>query len=262
MSVKITGLNLLNANVYDRILITERNSDYRVYIQKNNPQKKEVFSRFKGTPIGYKISEELNNKTDEQKIIIITKKFLEYARINKISKDYISYNKIYDVASGSREFRMQIFNSNLKVISQMVIYKYLNDRLKFICENQNINSMTVSLEEHSSYIKSPYHISLELLKQDGKIVDFEKDFLEDLIYTKLNEIGEYATVEPRIYLTKTFLDTEELMPYVLRCGNLIINIVNDRYLLKEIKKIVDNYNINLHKQKTLHMDMQMKMEGF
>ena len=83
-------------------------------------------------PTEYRFSDELKGKTDEEKIIMITKKFLEYARINKLSKDYLAYNKIYDVASGTREFRMRLFNPNLNVISQMIMNKYLDDRLKFM----------------------------------------------------------------------------------------------------------------------------------
>ena len=109
MAVKITGLNLLDSNFYDRLLVTEKNHNYRVYVQKDKKIKPEDIFRDKGIAVGQKISDELKQKTDEEKIISIINRFLEYANINMIGKDYLAYNKIYDVASGTRKFRMQIF---------------------------------------------------------------------------------------------------------------------------------------------------------
>jgi len=263
MSVKITGLNLLNSNFYDRILINKKDSNYRIYIQKNKKIKPQDIFRGKGIPTEYKFTDELRDKTDEEKIIMIAKEFLEYANISMISRDYFAYNKIYDVASGTREFRMRLFNPKLQIISQMIINKYLNDRLKCIYENRNINAYTIHLSGRTSYTKDTtgYHIGLELLIQNGKLAHFEKQFLEDLIYTKLNEIGEYADFGPKQIFTSIFLKPEEIMQYRLKCGDLRIVFDNDRYLIKEVEKIVNDYN-NLHKQKVMHMNMQMKMEGF
>jgi len=264
MSVKITGLNLLDSNFYDRVLVTEKNNDYRVYIQKDKKIKSEDIFRGKGILIGDKFSDELKEKTDEEKIISILNKFLEYANINMISKDYLAYNKIYDVASGTREFRMQIFSPKLKIISQMIINKYQNDRLKCIYENRNINAYTIHLSGITSYTKdlTGKHIALDLLSQNGKMMEFEKQFLEEFIYTKLNEIGQYTDFGPRKIFTSIFLNSEEIMQYRLVCGDLRIVFDNDRYLIKEVEKIVNNYNTNLHKQKTMQMNMQLKMEGF
>ena len=35
MSVKINGLKLLDSNFYNRILIVEKNSNYRIYVKRN-----------------------------------------------------------------------------------------------------------------------------------------------------------------------------------------------------------------------------------
>ena len=124
--------------------------------------------------------------------------------------------------------------------------------------------MNIHLTGSSSYTKDSagYHISLELFYQNGELAEFEKEFLTDLIYTKLDSIGGDARIEPICYINPIFMHKESTMDYALKCGELRIVLGKDRNLLKQVQEIIDSYYKNLHKQKIMHMNMQMKMEGF
>ena len=63
-------------------------------------------------------------------------------------------------------------------------------------------------------------------------------------------------------LSQIYIHKEAVVQYILICGSLRIIFDSDKFLLKEVEKIVNDYNENLYKQKTMHMSMQMKMEGF
>ena len=258
MAVKISGLNLLNANMYDRILLTESEGTYRVYIQKQGNRDLD------GIHVGINFSEEIKEQSDEQKIISIVDKFLEYANISTLTKDYQAYNKIYEVARGSRELAFKTQEAMLEVIKQKVFQKYINDRLKFCSENRNVNFITLSLEGKSSYAKkTSKHISFSLLTHNCELMGFEKEFLRGFICSRLYEIGEYAMIDSRSYLNSILVTREELVQYYLICGDLRIVLGSDRYLIKEVSEIVDDYNIQ-RKQQNLEQSkkIQLKMEGF
>lgn len=259
MAVKIHGLTLLDSNIYDRILLTGSESGYRIYIQKNDVQ------RLPGVHVGSCFSEEIKGQSDEQKIISIVDKFLEYVNISMLTKDYQAYNKIYEVARGSRELAFKTEGPMLEIIKQKVFQKYINDRLKFCFENRNINFITLSLEDKSSYAKDKKskRMHLELLTNNSKLIEFEKEFLRYFIFNRLHEIGECATIQQRTHLTSVFISKEEFAQYYIICGDLRIVLGSDRTLINEVSEIVAIYNQQIRKQNLEQSKrIQLKMEGF
>lgn len=263
MSIKISGLKLLDANFYNRILIIEKNNNYKVYVKRDKKVIDGIGS-LECIPVGYIFSEEIKSKSEEEKIRLITEKFLEYTRISKVNINY-SWNTRLDsfktiTASGTREFKLQLFNLNLESFSQMILKKYINDRLNFMSEFEDVNTISISLDGHTSYEKNAQHIKLSLLSKNSELESFEREFLENLIYTKLEKTKGHAVIVPTCHMNPIFIHKESLIDYVLKCGDLIINLGKDRKLIEEVQRIINNYETDLRNQKIMHM--QLKMEGF
>lgn len=254
MSVRILGLNLLNANCYNNITITEDNNNYKVYI--NRKKKENSLSLEEKTK--YTPSFSIEGKTDEQKVINVVSKFLEYATINKITGDYMSYNSKHQAISGTRQMKISLFNPKLRIIPQMILNKYLEDRMRFCGQNKDIKHIIINEKPYSSYDLNEDSIRLDLMKKSSVIEEVEKQFFKEYISEKLNEIGKVATLR---YSHTIFVVNNKriLIGYInVVCGNLKIDIEANFELLELIKEIVENYNRELSENKI----MQLKMEGF
>ena len=86
MALYFNGMNLLDSNRYDSIMIrgllTEERQNFQVDVkaQKLDFKNQPIYFRFKGQHIGPIFSQQISSMTDTEKIIEIVKKYLEYSK--------------------------------------------------------------------------------------------------------------------------------------------------------------------------------------
>jgi len=255
MSVTINGLKSLEANDYERIIIREKNGKYQIDVK---PPKNKI----KTSKANWYLSNDLNGKTAEEKIVLIIDSFLRNTKINYVHNNkYLShYDGKFSGVTGTRELYFQLFTEKLGNIPKMLMDKYFKDRLEFCVLNNAITSYNIwSTSRTSSYerVDANYgsSITFHLLQKNGKLANFEKKFLADLIEEKLYESGEKANLERKI------VDYEETgtidFGYFLTCGNLIMRL-REQIIVNEVTEVVNKYN----KERETVKKMQLKLEGF
>ena len=90
MALNFKGLNLLDSNRYDSIMIrgllTEERQNFQVDVksQKLDFKNQPIYFRFKGETVGYTFSEQTSGMNDTEKVIEIVKKYLEYSNVTEI----------------------------------------------------------------------------------------------------------------------------------------------------------------------------------
>ena len=256
MSITINGLNRLNADDYHTIIIRESKENFRVDVKSGK-------NFLDTTKNNHCISEELQNLEGNQTIINIVEYFL---RNNKI--DYIGDKKIlkrYDgtfaVVSGQRKLYMRCFDKRLSGLSKMVMGKYLMDRTSFFEENKDMLLYEVSSSpDQTSYIKtggsSEEYIDIVLKSGNNQLANFEKRFLQELIYDRLTNIGEEAKIiQPSIFY-KELGSYVNLGKYII-CGNFSMRLYGDE-LNGPVREVMNRYNDERKQAKK----MQLRMEGF
>lgn len=257
MSVKVDGLKHLDDNNYDRIIIRQINDSFIVNVRQ---QDKNIYT----ISPQHKLSSELKKEEDIKKIGIIIEEFSNNIRINAIYErkrlDY--YDGTFCGAKGSKELDFQIFDSSIKDTLAMVRNKYRNDRLKFWEENKDINNYEITGNSFgSTYEKIEGNtgsiLKFSFLSQYDRVFDFEKEFLEELLYSKLYSVGEEAKiVGKRGYFpfAETYIDLGNFV----ECGDFSMRLPMTLTLDRIVRNVVINYNYSLEKVK----EKQLKMEGF
>lgn len=260
MAVKISGLNLLNANYYGRIRIVQNSNDYNVHIERTGPKTpKGLFETISPVFVNNQ------NQSDRDKIIAIVASFLQYATIDKIAQGVRLGAKPCDLVSGTRTLKLQIGSPLSETVEQMVLQKYLEDRLKFCVKNNSFKEIVIMTSSATAYriqkdlyTDEPKEMTFGLLCESGKIKEFEKQFFERFITDKLNECGEKATFN---YGHLPFiLETDEYLSgfaYLL-CGDLKISVWSKKELIEMVEQMVDKHNKEIEQSKKI----QLKMEGF
>lgn len=257
MGIVIKGLNHLDANNYNRIMIREENGNYLINIKNNK-------GKYDGLKTSYRISDILDEQTNEEIIMTIIESFLRNSKINKIKDNEFldRYNGKFTVVKGTRELDLQVFNPKLSIISKIIINKYLNDRLEF-CDKGNINSYEIEPTYNKTSYKEINTVfgkvkRLELLQRNGKTAAFEQSFLKEFISEKLCNQNEIAKIVHRGICTPVnchYVPTETC----LTCGNFHIKLLNPNMdLLNEVTEVVNTYN----KEREESKKMQLKLEGF
>ena len=266
MAVKITGLNLLNANIYDEMTIVERDGNYIIAIHSSNKAIQNLYIQSLEPPIKIgTINKNLSNNFNENKVlgdneilINTVQKFLEYATINNLTSKSVFYKSKFQIAGGTRFLKFNLSNQRLNGISQMIVNKYLEDRLKFCAKNENMKKIMIDLGNCTSYEVNADYLKLTLMKDSPNIAFYEKQFFEEFISDKLNIIGDYASLEYVHTIFKT-RGSQTMMEYMnLICGDLKIDIAANAELLEIVKKVVNDHNKELNENKII----QLKMEGF
>lgn len=273
MALYFNGLNLLDSNRYDSIMIkgllTEEKQDFQVDIKALKPDFKNqpVYFKFHGQSVMPKFSEQIKGMTDAEKVIEIVKKYLEYSEVSEIRdlSRLPHYKGWFNIIRGTRNLYLQIYGSEVKVIPPMVIKKYLDDRLIFLTNNEDINLYKIELNHGlTSYKKEKVNdkerICLNLFygEKNDKIADFDQQFLKDFIFDKLNQVGEEAKL---VCITSVTQFTPSISGYGFHiiCGDLVICLNGmETLVLEQIKPYLQEYNESLKQSKV----MQLKLEGF
>lgn len=256
MSISVNGLKELNTDDYSLIIIRESKEKFRIDV-------KSIRNHLETTPNNHYISDELENLDDHKKIINIVEYFLRNNRINYVGDNKIlkRYDGRFAIASGGRKLCMQVFDKKLSSISKMIMSKYFMDRAVFFEECKDIPLYEVSVsDDQGSYIRSVgsngEYINIVLKRNGQQLANFEKRFLQELIYDRLTNIGEEAKIiQPSIFY-------KELGSYVnlgkyLICGNFSMRLYGDE-LNGPVREVMNRYNDERKQAKK----MQLRMEGF
>lgn len=284
MSVKISTKKKLDSNFYNSIMIREVDGNFFVKISGNK-------SSDEYESVSLKLSDNFKGLTDGKKIICIVDSFLENATIDGIEVDicHVGYGGKFIKVSGTRKLYLQLNNPELlRIIIKMIKNKYNRDRYKSIIESED-NLYSIALREKSSSYgmefvscsdcslecsgdRCPKSMTFNLMYVNGKIVGFDKKFIERFIYDKLWEFGCEATVVEEtnpIKLAGGTVIGNSIKAYSIVSGNLSIRFecstFTKDYVCSFCNEIVDKYNSKLEKdilQIDSYKKRQLKMEGF
>jgi len=284
MSVKISTKQQLDSNFYNSLTVREVDGNFFVKVSGNKSNGDYVITSLK-------LSDNFKGITDDKKIICIVDSFLENATIDSIEVDafHVGYGGKFIKVSGTRTLYLQLDNKELlKVIISMIKNKYNRDRYKgIIGSDDSLYNISLS-EKTSSYGKEfvscedccedcsndycPKPMTFKLMYVNGKIVGFDKKFIERFIYDRLWEFGCKAILVEEtkpIKLVGGIVIGNSIKAYSVVCGNLEIrfecSVFTKDYVCSFCNGIVDKYNNELDKellQINSYKKRQLKMEGF
>ena len=286
MNVKIMTKEKLDSNAYNRIVIRKVKDTFNVKVSGNVDLTGFLGDEYSST--SYKLSDSFKDVSSCEKILSIVESFLASTEINciELSEKLVGYAGTFIKISGIRELYLQIDNKDLiKKIVKMVKDKYEHDRYNYCICNNDCNSYCIRLSNKcSSYEKQfincencdgceinsencPKHIEFKLM-YNGKILPFDKNFLQRFIYDKLWEIGLNAQVIETFHdikLADGTLVNRLVDGYCIICGDMTIkfncSVSSSEYIVDICNEIVNRYNGELSDIENAKK-RQLKMEGF
>lgn len=281
MSVKINTKEKLDMNAYERIVIIEKNTGFWVKVSSSKPSEDYSFP-------SYKISDDLKDNTDYEKIVLIVESFLNDTLVDTIEfgATYYGYAGNFIKISGDRALYLQIKDNNLlRKLIKMVKMKYQQDRYNYFADSSDNNLYSIRFcNEVSSYTVKPIlceacdgcdkldnvcpnYVEFKLM-YNGDILHFDKMFISRFIYDKLWEQRVPAKVIANVREDKTYngMSTMNILEgYGIVCGDLRINFncsrACDEYVITICNNIVNRYNSELEKINKVKK-RQLVMEGF
>ena len=286
MSVRITSKKKLDSNAYDKLIVREEDDNYVIKVTgvKHNDQY---------VPVSYKLTDNLKKKSDSEKIISVVESFLENSLINciEISRSCVGCVGRFIKISGTRELYIQISDQELlNKILQMVKNKYERDRYNYVINSEVQETYDIILNKGISYYNRefiscddceyhnecedlrdvcPNHIQFRLMYENGKIVQFDEEFIKKFIYDKLWEIGtdaNIAEVVEDIKLGGVQKIGSAIRGYYITCGNLRIlfncSTFSKEYVKNLCNYVVNKYNNELNEKNSVVKKRQLIMEGF
>lgn len=280
MVVKIKGIEKLNSNWFEEIMISEDTKNCTYYVRVLN----NCF-KFDGEKFNTSFSDYVKGLESEEAIIEIIERYLENVKVNGLTtllncrRERGKWVYIY----GNNSFkvlRTQMFNVKFKEIFQKIKNKYLNDRYEFFWSD-DIKKIKLSLDSKKScYNVYPIECedcdrtiicsedkdaiptcetyvdySVKVDKEKGLPL-FEKKFITELLNYKFSQACEEIQVKS-FNLGKT----DKIDRYIVSCGDFEISFLN-REVFMFILDMVNDYNNELYEIKKNEKKRQLKMEGF
>ena len=279
MSVYIDGLGKLETNYFKQINVVEHsydNIDISVIGKLYNA---------KGKKVVYELE-----KLDERGILLtIVDRYLNSYKINRINDlGKIVNSDLYRLGingfNDERVLNLDLSFDNYAYIYTISLEKYLQDRYNF-CFGEDFKKIHLVFNPiGSSYGRctedcleckyddvcyndddrecEPYiNISL-MTDRDGKLKDFEVKFIRDYLYYIFGKCDDLINIK-NVYREIPYIDSF-VSECILECGDINIIIPYNNSMI-EILKIVDEYNIELSKNKLENnklLKRQLKLEGF
>lgn len=279
MSVKIDGIEKLEANYFKDITILENNKDdISVYV--NGGMSYTTCD---------KLSREFEGLDERGILLLIVERYLDTFKINSIrSVGKLAHSFLYRLNIGGGDSEKNLYldlsKPKYKVIYNMAMNKYLQDRYDF-CFSEDIKQVKISFSTIESkygrcvndcldctYNNNCYknsdnclsYVSLILkTNKDGKVEEYEKIFIRDYLYYMFSKFDDRVKIK-HIYKNTPYIGSRFISEYILECGDIRIVIPSDNSM-KFIFNIVDEYNkelMNIRKENEKMLKKQLKMEGF
>ena len=262
MSVEIKGIDFLDRNNYDKMIIAVKRNNYIVEVIG-------IEKEYKTIDRDNRWSNILDSKSDEEKIEELINYYLDYSNINEINQyEFIPcYDGLFYGIKGTRQLYMNLNNVKFKDIYSRIQTKYINNRMVFLEKNKDIKNYSIGISRGTSYKKEQYNylpdsITIKLqgcINQRNGIKDIvqeEKQFLQEFLYDKFSEQESFAHIEDR-NLHSEDCENYVNLGYHVTCGDLSIGIDNVE-LLPDVVHVVEKYN----KERKDAKIKQLKLEGF
>lgn len=285
MSVKIMTKLKLDTNAYNKLIIREEDGKYLVKISGNK-----VDDKYTSV---FRLTDSMKKMGDVEKIITIVESFLENTQINYIdaSTCCVGCSGRFIKVSGSRELYIQHIENQelLKKLIKMITEKYTRDRYSYVMNSNIKNSYSIVLNKDISYYNRefiscgdceyradceksngvcPKQIQFRLMFENGKLLPFDKEFIERFVYDKLWEVGLSASVvvnKSDIKLHDGTVISKVVDGYSIACGDVMIKFncstFSIEYVLNFCYEIINRYNGELRNIEKIKK-RQLKMEGF
>lgn len=247
------------------LIIKEMNDYYQIDFM-NGDGSKEII---------YKI-----NDCNNDKIINLVNDFLDTTTIDCIDITTIYFSSLFIGIKGYQNMYIYLKNKNLlQRLIKRIENKYNRDRYKYLINNsvQNNYIINLSVDETSYYenyidciddseklknndIYSKF-IQLNLVCNNGDVIDFDKNFIERFMYDKLWDIGVLANLEDS---NNNLMDCF-IGKYYITCRELVIifnyDYKNKEYVYNLCSKVINKYNGELIENDKINKK-QLKMEEF
>ena len=273
MSVNIKGLRKLDSNYFDEIVISQNGvDDYNVFVSGKNISVSN--SNF---------SDMLKKLSSYEIICMIIRKFIEDITINEITDlvDLPHRDGKWLLIYGDechKALKLQLFGSKFKPLFDEIKMKYFNDRYNYFW-NSEIKTLKLSSNSfYSSYYGETVDCEKSLhscvdefncdnyvkyvvkLDKNGKVMEFERKFIEEFLYHKFWSVGEEVKIKG-IFEEYSYSLNRILKGHIIKSGDLeVIFPHNEDFMF--MFSIVNNYNNELFKIKEDVKKKQLKMEGF
>lgn len=258
MKIKIQGQKHLNSNLYDNIVVGNKQKDIETVLitaSTQNPYPNMTKTTTKN------IMNIIKDMTEEEKLEEIIDYYLRNNRICYLKED----NGVLARSTSGRRlhikayFNKEDFNTTPK-ISSKILEKYKLDRLLFLDEHEDIKDYRISVSDIVGYEKNRDTIKITLRENNdfSDIVAWEEYFLKSFILEKLYEVNEPAKIKFREKFKYNFGIVCYSPCFKITSGDLIIHLYGiSRRLEKEISIMVMNYNYNREEP----YKKQLKLEG-
>lgn len=249
--MKLIGKKYIDDNSYNSLVIKDGKKDLNIEAKGN---------------IKYKTSNGTNSffegkNIDDNEILIneLIRYFIEYNKLCLVEDDcYYKNEKFKKISSKDRKMLLSLKeNKDVKNVYKDVIEKYKQDRLNYVYE-RNLDSYLVFESDKASQYRviepakngENNDIMLLLLKtKNGRLINMEKEFICDLVNSKLNESNEYAKINLKNNLNNEFKYYElECGLFKLSFSSLELCCLLDDMVLEHNRKLNKQYRLSFKRK--------------
>lgn len=245
MSVKVNSKKKLDQNMYNRMIIRQKQNQFQIDIQGE---------KYDTVPTDCVFSKNYKRANETIYINEVISYYLRYHDISKVADQTLPWREgPFLVASGEKNLlALQLNRVEFQNVISKIFLKYEYDRLQFLEKNRNIDHYYFDMDINCAYQKKKICskdqeiIHVTLLKQDGKIVFEEKRFLEQFILDKIKSVG---VIEPldiqkkcrlQCYSKNCFFCDYVSKGFYIQTEQCIIEV--DRPLFYVLNEIIQKHN--------------------
>lgn len=251
--MKICNKELLDANIYDQIIIKSTNNK-QIEVKGN----KQAYSTIM---VGEPFSEKLNNLDDEKVILGIAKQFLNWTEISELAwvRYLPQYNQYFSTVGNHSKLLAFQDSFRYEELTSLMWNKYDSDRRNFLERQNDVKVYRISDDSYGSfYRRNDYsnigsNIEINLSRLDFN--NIEQCFFNDFISDKIKSSDSEVCINQEEFYR---LPEDDFLSYinVIRVDGIVIELSDS--VVPKVQSILDEFNNNLQIQKK----MQLKLEGF
>jgi len=263
METKIVGQKHLDSNLYERIIIGNKQKDKNTILITAKTEKYKNVETIKTTSKTF--MESIKDIREEYKLEEIVDYFLRNNIIYTVKED----NGIMALSTSGRKLHCKAYFKKddyqiVRKLNNLIIEKYKNDRLLFLEANKEVKNYRITTSANIIAYNQPgdfVELSLLSLRQQDKsweLAEFEEKFLKEFIYEKIVEENEYATIKYRECYNSYFGEIFLSPCFKIYCGELEFYLYDfSRKLERELGIMIMNYNYSREE----NLKRQLKLEG-